>query len=32
MGSGKGWVPVKHEDFQPFIDMLQQEAAERRRR
>jgi len=32
MGSGKGWVPVKHADFQPFIDMLQQEAAERRRR
>jgi phosphonate transport system substrate-binding protein len=32
MGSGKGWVPVKHEDFQVFIDMLQQEAAERRRR
>ena len=32
MGNGKGWVPVKHEDFQPFIDMLQQEAADRRRR
>jgi phosphonate transport system substrate-binding protein len=32
MGSGKGWVPVKESDFQPFIDMLQQEAAERRRR
>jgi phosphonate transport system substrate-binding protein len=32
MGSGKGWVQVKHEDFQVFIDMLQQEAAERRRR
>ncbi len=32
MGSGKGWVPVKHEDFRPFIDMLQQEAAQRRRR
>lgn len=32
MGSGKGWVPVKHEDFQPFIDMLQQEATQRRRR
>jgi phosphonate transport system substrate-binding protein len=32
MGSGKGWVPVRHEDFQMFIDMLQQEAAERRRR
>lgn len=32
MGKGKGWVAVKHEDFQPFIDMLQQEAAARRRR
>jgi phosphonate transport system substrate-binding protein len=32
MGSGQGWVPVKHEDFQVFIDMLQQEAAQRRRR
>ncbi len=32
MGSGKRWVPVKHADFQPFIDMLQQEAAERRHR
>jgi phosphonate transport system substrate-binding protein len=32
MGSGKGWVPVQHADFQPFIDMLQQEAAQRRRR
>ncbi len=32
MGSGKGWVPVHHDDFQPFIDILQQEAAERRRR
>jgi phosphonate transport system substrate-binding protein len=32
MGSGKGWVPVKHADFQVFIDMLQQEAAQRRRR
>lgn len=32
MGSGKGWVPVHHADFQPFIDILQQEAAERRRR
>ena len=27
MGSGKGWVPVQHADFQVFIDMLQQEAA-----
>lgn len=32
MGTGKGWVPVKHEDFQPFIDMIQAEAAQRRRR
>ncbi|HME24416.1 MAG TPA: phosphate/phosphite/phosphonate ABC transporter substrate-binding protein [Acetobacteraceae bacterium] len=32
MGSGKGWVPVKHEDFLVFIDMLQQEAALRRHR
>jgi len=32
MGKGKGWVPVKHEDFQPFIDMLKAEAAARRRR
>lgn len=32
MGSGKGWVPVQQADFQPFIDMLGQEAAERRRR
>ena len=32
MGNGKGWVPVKHADFQVFIDMLRQEAAQRRRR
>ena len=32
MGSGQGWVPVKHEDYQVFIDMLKQEATERRRR
>ncbi|MBN8928597.1 MAG: phosphonate ABC transporter substrate-binding protein [Rhodospirillales bacterium 69-11] len=32
MGAGKGWVPVQHADYQPFIDMLQQEAAQRRRR
>lgn len=32
MGSGKGWVAVQHADFQPFIDMLQQEAAQRRHR
>jgi phosphonate transport system substrate-binding protein len=32
MGSGQGWVPVKHKDYQVFVDMLKQEAAERRRR
>jgi phosphonate transport system substrate-binding protein len=32
MGSGQGWVPVKHADYQVFIDMLKQEATERRRR
>jgi phosphonate transport system substrate-binding protein len=32
MGSGKGWVSVKHADFQPFIDMRQEEAAKRRQR
>jgi len=32
MGSGQGWVPVTHADYQPFIEMLQQEAAARRRR
>ena len=32
MGKGKGWIAVKHEDFQPFIDMLKAEAAARRRR
>ena len=32
MGSGQGWVPVTHADFAVFIDMLKQEAAERRRR
>lgn len=32
MGNGHGWVPVQHADFQPFIDMLQQEAAQRRHR
>jgi len=32
MGSGAGWVPVRHEDFQPFIDMLKNEAEQRRRR
>ena len=32
MGSGMGWVPVTHADYTVFIDMLKQEAAERRRR
>lgn len=32
MGSGAGWVPVKHEDYQVFIDILKEEAAARRRR
>ncbi len=32
MGAGKGWVPVTHADYQPFIDMLTHEAAERRHR
>jgi phosphonate transport system substrate-binding protein len=32
MGSGQAWVPVTHEDYQPFIDMLKAEAADRRRR
>ena len=32
MGKRKGWVPVQHADFQVFIDMLQQEAAQRRHR
>ncbi len=32
MGKGKGWVPVTHQDYQPFIDMLKDEAAQRRRR
>jgi phosphonate transport system substrate-binding protein len=32
MGNGKGWVPVQHEDFQPFIDMLKAEATQRRQR
>jgi phosphonate transport system substrate-binding protein len=31
MGSGMAWVPVKHEDYLVFVDMLRQEAAERRR-
>ena len=32
MGSGQGWVPVTHADYTVFIDMLKQEATERRRR
>ena len=32
MGSGQAWVPVKHQDYGVFIDMLREEAAERRRR
>jgi len=32
MGSGQAWVPVTHADYQPFIDMLKAEAADRRRR
>lgn len=32
MGNGKDWVPVTHEDYLPFIDMLKQEAADRRNR
>ena len=30
--TGQGWVPVTHADYTVFIDMLKQEAAERRRR
>jgi phosphonate transport system substrate-binding protein len=32
MGKSKGWVPVQPADYQTFIDMLKQEAAERHRR
>ena len=32
MGNGKGWVPVTHADYQVFVDMLKQEAAERHKR
>ena len=32
MGSGKDWVPVKHEDYQVFVDMLKAEATQRRAR
>ena len=30
--SGQGWVPVTHQDYAVFIDMLKQEADARRRR
>lgn len=32
MGAGAGWTPVKHEDYQVFIDILKAEADARRRR
>lgn len=32
MGSSKDWVPVTHEDYAVFVDMLKAEAAERRKR
>ena len=32
MGSSTDWVPVKHEDYAVFVDMLKAEAAERRKR
>lgn len=32
MGSSQDWVPVKHEDYQVFVDMLKAEAAQRRSR
>ena len=32
MGAGAGWTPVKHEDYQVFIDILKAEAEARRRR
>lgn len=31
-GNGKAFVPVTHADYQVFVDMLKQEAADRRRR
>jgi phosphonate transport system substrate-binding protein len=31
MGSSMDWVPVKHADYQVFVDMLQAEAAQRRK-
>ena len=32
MGSGHGWVPVRHADYLVFVDMLRQEASQRRQR
>jgi phosphonate transport system substrate-binding protein len=32
MGSSQDWVPVKHADYQVFVDMLKAEAAQRRSR
>jgi len=32
MGSSIDWVPVKHEDYQVFVDMLKAEADQRRKR
>lgn len=32
LGSSMDWVPVKHEDYLVFVDMLKEEAAQRRKR
>ena len=32
LGSSIDWVPVKHEDYSVFIDLVQAEAAQRRKR
>jgi phosphonate transport system substrate-binding protein len=32
LGSGVDWVPVKHEDYAVFIDLVKEEAAQRRKR
>jgi phosphonate transport system substrate-binding protein len=32
MGSGQAWVRVQHSDYQIFVDLLKQEAAERHKR
>ncbi len=32
MGTSQDWVPVKHADYQVFIDMFKAEAAQRRSR